>query len=770
MAVELEELVVKLVADTDRYRKELVSATLQTNVNLEKINKDLRKTAKVSTSFATKVSSSISTMAGVIGGQLVLSAMATLRNTLRDAAREMLTFSEATAEINSILPETGKLTQDATDKLVKFSSQFGGTPTQQAKAFYQIVSAGITDVVQATNLLQVANIAAVAGVTDIRTAINGLTSALAVYGNEGLTATQASDILFASVREGKTTFGELSNNLGKITAVAKSSNITFAELAGTIAFLTKSGLSTERAATGLRSAIAAIIKPSRDATEAAEKLGLQLSITGIKHAGTFAKFMEEVRIKTDGSVDAIGRLFPNVESLPAVLNIINGDFEDFVRIQGMTKKAVGDSAEAFKILEKSSAFQLRTLTQSLSNITLEANRLLDADLAELFKDLKESIPALVSGLGVLAGVLDVTVRSFQVLWGVVQLGDVVLKSILFPLTALAFGLDSAAAGVRATAEAAAKNLSAFGESGDGILSAIAKKFEELGEKSKEGLDEATKGTVQLTEAQKILAEVQAEATAKMREQAEEGQLLAEEAILLLSEDVELRAEILDQRLEDEKAKVELARSEELISAKVHAEALTSLQKKRNKIDEDLQKKANKEKEKVAIAFQQANVAIATATGRLLTVALGSESKLAFAVTKAAAIGQSIVSTNLAAAKALAVDLTGALSTRVKIAGALNTAAIIGTTIQGFATGGRVPGVDTFQDSVFAKLRPTEEVLDTSLSKMLREDIESRRKSGSAVQADDSPREMIVRILPEEFAEIIRVDFVKQDNLGFSVEG
>jgi TP901 family phage tail tape measure protein len=171
-------------------------------------------------------------------------------------------FSRGVAEVNSILPKNQKLTEASTKSLIKFSSAFGTNQQSQARGFYNIVSAGVKGTAKQLETLAIANRAAVAGLVDIDSSAKVLVSSVNAYASSGLTAKEASDALFVSVREGQTTFGELSNFLGNVTSVAASAGLKFDELAGFLAFTTKNGLATDVAVTGLRQILTSIIKPS----------------------------------------------------------------------------------------------------------------------------------------------------------------------------------------------------------------------------------------------------------------------------------------------------------------------------------------------------------------------------------------------------------------------------------------------------------------------------------------------------------------------------
>ena len=321
---------------------------------------------KATASFSA-VSRTFEVMKGVLIANVLTKGLSMLSSAISNAKEDFIAFTGAVAEVNSILPENGKLTDEIKQKFIEFSSSFGGKPQEQAKAFYQIVSAGITDATQASEVLRVSNIAAVAGLSDMTTAADALTSVMATYGSTGVTATNASDTLFISIREGKTTFSELGANIGKVAPIAASAGVKFDELSGTLAFLTKTGLSTDEAATSLRAVVTSLLKPSVDSEKAFKSLGIAYGETGIKANG-LSGILEQVRQKTGGNVDMITKLFPNVRALGGVLAVTKGDFQDYNRILGETANASGATGKAFNEVGNSVENQQKKLLQSIANI------------------------------------------------------------------------------------------------------------------------------------------------------------------------------------------------------------------------------------------------------------------------------------------------------------------------------------------------------------------------------------------------------------------
>jgi len=304
-----------------------------------------------------------------------------------DSFRNLRGFSRSVAEINSILPKNQKLTEQSTQALIEFSKTFGTNQQKQAKAFYNIVSAGVKGTEKQLKTLAIANQAATAGLVDIDTAAKAVVSSVNAYSKSGLTATQASDALFVAVREGQTTFGELADFLGNATSIAANAGVSFDELAGSLAFVTKSGISTDKAAIGLRQVFASVISPTKEAADEALRLGIAFNASAIR-AKTLAGFLRDVQEKTGGSEESLSKLFGNVRALAPVLNIVNGNFKEYNRIINETKNASGATAEAFGEIKKNIDFKLDQATQEWKAFGLNLLRVVSPAIRETAESLK----------------------------------------------------------------------------------------------------------------------------------------------------------------------------------------------------------------------------------------------------------------------------------------------------------------------------------------------------------------------------------------------
>jgi len=159
-------------------------------------------------------------------------------------------FRTKMAQVNTMLEDGTNYIPEMTKQVRELSAEFGKAKTELADGLYQVLSAGVPRE-NAIEFLRVATEAAVGGVTDVKTSVDGLTTVLNAYGMAASDATQASDILFNVVKDGKVNYEELSENIGKIAPTAKVAGVGIQDLSAMIATLVKVE-KPERAMTALR--------------------------------------------------------------------------------------------------------------------------------------------------------------------------------------------------------------------------------------------------------------------------------------------------------------------------------------------------------------------------------------------------------------------------------------------------------------------------------------------------------------------------------------
>lgn len=340
---------------------------------------------------------------GVIGvvaaiGTALVAAIAGFIRGVTEGTRAALAFNKSLIEVATLTKDAKENIDFLSASSIELSNQFGGTAQAQAQAFYQAISAGAGTAVQAQELLVDANKLAVAGVTTVANGVDVLTTAINAYGREALTTSQASDAIFVGVQQGKTTVAELSAGLGNVIPIASALGVEFEQLVSATAALTTQGQTTSVAITGIRSILTTIAKPTSEAAELAQKLGIEFNTTALRAQGLNG-FLQGVIEQTGGSQDALAKLFGSVEALNAVLAFSGGAGEKFNNILGEMAQKTGATDAAFATVSESLSGRYDKSVAQIGNSFLQIGQ--------------KILPAVVGGLELFASAMQ-SVTSFVV--------------------------------------------------------------------------------------------------------------------------------------------------------------------------------------------------------------------------------------------------------------------------------------------------------------------------------------------------------------------
>ena len=275
------------------------------------------------------------------GLRVVIAAMA-------DGVRKAIEFERAIAEVFTLadggVTNMGRLR----DSVKALAEQFGGQLTTQARALYQAISAGAETGAESIKVMEVANKLAIGGVTDQATAIDGLTSVLNAF---GLNMEAFSDIVaqkfFTAMRKGKTTVGELSANIGVLAPTANAAGLSLDEMFAAVSAITTGGIKTETAIISLNQALVAMLKPTKQAREEADRLGIEFNALVLRKKG-LSGFFRELMGNSKLTDESMTKLFGNVRALRAVLALSNNDGEKFAEILQAMEENTDDADQAFE--------------------------------------------------------------------------------------------------------------------------------------------------------------------------------------------------------------------------------------------------------------------------------------------------------------------------------------------------------------------------------------------------------------------------------------
>lgn len=270
-------------------------------------------------------------------------------------------------------------------------------PNELAEALFFITSAGFEGQ-EALDVLEASARAAAAGLGETKNVADAVTSAVNAYGIENLNAAKATDILVATVREGKAEASSIAGALGQILPVAAELGIEFEELGGTIAALTRIGLGADQASTALGATMSALQKITPDAEKALNEFGLTGS--GLRKTIRDEGLLVGLQQMNDAFGDnetALIRVIPNIRALRAVLPLVGKNAGDVAKIFEEVADSAGAADDAFEVYEKTTSFTLNQSLVVLQTTLIKLGNTILPAVTKAFVNFASAIESVVDG-------------------------------------------------------------------------------------------------------------------------------------------------------------------------------------------------------------------------------------------------------------------------------------------------------------------------------------------------------------------------------------
>lgn len=284
-------------------------------------------------------------------------------------------FEKALANVSTMLDKkTMPMMKGFQKGLLSMSQEFGESTDTLAKGLYDILSASIP-AAEALDVLEVSAIAAKAGLTDTGTAADALTTLMNSFADASKDAEYYSDLMFATVLHGKTTFAELAPAIGNVATLMATVGGTTEELSAFLSILTRNGIDTRVAVTNLKGVLTAMLKPSEDLTEALD--GMTVKTDG------FAAIMEHVSKLPPAD---LAKMFPNVRALTGVV-VAAGEMSEEVEKINTLMESGSPALEAYRKQTDTMAFAWSQFKATLKATSITMGQELLPKIRELFGSL-----------------------------------------------------------------------------------------------------------------------------------------------------------------------------------------------------------------------------------------------------------------------------------------------------------------------------------------------------------------------------------------------
>lgn len=308
------------------------------------------------------------------------------------AAIKMATdFDKSMTKVKSLVGIAGDEVDRMGATAKTMAKEFGVSSSKAAEALFFITSAGLRGD-EAMQTLEASLKASAVGLGETATIADLATSAMNAYGSDTLGASQATDVLTAAVREGKLEASELAGAMGAVLPVASNMGVSFNEVGAAFAAMSRTGTDARVGATQLTAILAGLLKPTQQAEDALNAMGL--SSSGLKQQIKDEGLLETLNtLKTafDSNADAAQVVFPNIRALKGVLDLLGSGVEVNRGIFERMNNTMGMTQTAFDATAQSAEFRLRKAMNSARESFAQLGSTLLTGLMPIFQQVSTAI-------------------------------------------------------------------------------------------------------------------------------------------------------------------------------------------------------------------------------------------------------------------------------------------------------------------------------------------------------------------------------------------
>jgi len=348
--------------------KKMKAEYLKNNEELKKFDSSIgnnqRNVGNYSSAMG-KLKTGLASVGLAIGGAMV--AFQALSRAVGVLTVDFGAFEKGLTNVLTLM-DSGTIEQfqgEMKDGMLNIISQYGFAIDDVSKAMFDSVSAGV-DAGNSVEFMNAASELALGGVTDLSTAVDGMTSVMNAYGLSASDANQIASAFFTGQKFGKTTVEELSNSIGGVIPHAKRAGVSYQELISAMSVLTTQGIKTDLSATALKSTITALENPSENAKKQFTKLGISYGTTALKSEGLM-KILTQISAAGEENADVLSELIPNIRALTGVSALGGEQLEQYDEILREVNGDYGENSSLANAVEK----QQDTLQQSQARLNGE---------------------------------------------------------------------------------------------------------------------------------------------------------------------------------------------------------------------------------------------------------------------------------------------------------------------------------------------------------------------------------------------------------------
>jgi TP901 family phage tail tape measure protein len=275
-------------------------------------------------------------------------------------------YSTAMGKVEALTNATREEVQQFSEVIRREGPSWGQTPLALANSMFMVSSAGFQGA-EAIEAIETAAKGSTSGLGEMDAIVKVLSTAMAGYGAENLTSSEAMDAFTQAAKESADAADEIAPAMLGVIPIAANLGVEFQEVAAAMGALTRT-LEPAQAGTALRQLLVTLQRPSQQAATMLNRVGLSAQglRTELRDEGLLS-VLQTLTNRFGDSEEASSALFNNVRALTGFLALTNMESDELAAIFDRVTNATGTLNEAFEVMSGVSGFRFSRALADVQN-------------------------------------------------------------------------------------------------------------------------------------------------------------------------------------------------------------------------------------------------------------------------------------------------------------------------------------------------------------------------------------------------------------------
>ena len=282
-------------------------------------------------------------------------ALGTLKGMVSGIAGQYNSFEQSMRQANTMAEKSAGEYKALKAEIAGLSKEIPIVREELANGLYQVISNGVPED-NWIDFLRDSAKASVGGVADLGQTVTVTSTIIKNYGMAWSAAGSIQDKIQTTAKNGVTSFEQLAASLPRVTGSAAQLGVELDELMAIFSTTTGVTGNTSEVSTQLAAVLNSLIKPTSEASKAADAMGIRFDAASVKACGGFQNFLVELDAAVSEyaassgqlSETIYGQLFGSAEAL-RLLGSLTGEQKDtFARNIEAMSGSVGTIEAAYE--------------------------------------------------------------------------------------------------------------------------------------------------------------------------------------------------------------------------------------------------------------------------------------------------------------------------------------------------------------------------------------------------------------------------------------